>query len=428
LLTERLLQYIWQFQHYNKRDLLLSGGEQLSVLHPGLFNTNQGPDFLESRIKIGDTTWIGHVELHIKTSDWYKHNHQADRNYDNVVLHVVWDDDRPQRLQTAPVLALGERVPKLLLQQYSAWMKSPFFIPCGTQAALAADIVWLNWKERLLVERLQRKSAIIFSCLQQNHGHWEETFWWLLARNFGIKVNADAFEAIARSLPVTWLAKHKNQLHQLEALLLGQAGLLEGAFTDHYPLMLKKEYAFYKVKYKLNPIREAVHFLRMRPSSFPTVRLAQLAMLIYECSHLFAQIKEMTDIVQVRNLFSVVANDFWHYHYTFEELSAYRPKRLGKQMIDNIIINTVAPALFAYGHWHKEEQYKERALQWLQAIAAESNTITAGFIQLGVPNKNALDSQAFIELKTNYCDKKKCLDCAVGNALLKRSVVAEGSL
>lgn len=421
-MNERLLQFIWQFRYYSRQPLQLTGGEELEIIHPGLYNTNQGPDFLEAKVRIDKTLWVGHIELHVKTSDWYKHAHQNDRNYDNVVLHVVWENDMPYKTHSIPILELCHSVPKMLLQHYEDWINSQSYIPCGRQASQVEDIIWITWKERLLVERLQRKSAVVLACQLANQHHWDETCWWMLARNFGIVVNSEAFESVARSLPVTLLAKHKNQLHQLEAMLLGQAGLLNEKFLSKYPIMLQKEYNFLKAKYGLQPVHESIHFLRMRPSAFPTVRLAQLAMLVHTSGHLFSTLKETVSLNEAKKLFSITANDFWHYHYNFSESAVYKPKKLGDQMIDNIIINTVVPLLFSYGHLHKEEEFTERALQWLRELASEKNTITFGFSQLAIANQNAFDSQALKELKTSYCDKRRCLDCAVGNALLKKSV------
>jgi hypothetical protein len=241
----------------------------------------------------------------------------------------------------------------------------------------------------------------------------------LLARNFGIKVNADAFETIARSISINILAKHKTQIHQLEALLLGQAGLLEGKFTDDYPVLLQKEYKFLKAKYSLKSVSVPVFFLRMRPGNFPTVRLAQLAMLVQDSSHLFSKIKEAKTTKEVKAWLDLTANDYWHYHYKFDEASAFRKKKLGTAMVDNIIINTICPVLFAYGNYHDENKYKEKALKWLEETAAEKNNITKGFQKLGIENRNAFDSQALIELMNEYCSKKRCLECGVGNALLK---------
>ena len=416
-MTERLLQYIWQFQYLNKIDLQTTSGEAVQIIFQGQHNTNQGPDFSDAKIKIGRTTWAGMVELHLKTSDWQKHKHQLDKNYNNVILHVVWEDDASK--SNIPVLELKGRVSKILLKRYEELMNNGSFIPCENSIQSIREITWKSWKDRLLAERLMRKAQAVEALLQQSNYHWEETFWWLLARNFGMKVNADAFEAMARSIPITILAKQKQQIHQLEALLLGQAGLLEGKLKDEYSVMLQKEYRYQKAKHKLKPITILLHFLRMRPVNFPTVRLAQLAMLVHQSAHLFSKIKEAGAVKEIKNWFDVTANDYWHYHYRFDESSSFKKKKLGETMIDNIIINTVAPVLFAYGSYHNEQQYKDKALLWLESTAPEANSITKGFAGLGIENKNAFDSQALIELKNEYCSKKRCLECGVGNALLK---------
>ena len=404
-MTEKLLQFIWQFQYFNKSELETIDEEKVQIQFAGQLNSNQGPDFSDAKIVIGKTIWAGTVELHIKTSDWNKHNHQTDKNYKNVILHVVWE--------------LKGRVSKILLQRYEELMNSNSFIPCENSISTVKEITWKSWKDRLLVERLVRKSQTVEIFLNQNNFHWEETFWWLLAKNFGIKVNADAFEAIARSISINILAKHKTQIHQLEALLLGQAGLLDEKFTDDYPLMLQKEYKFYKNKYSIKPINLPVFFLRMRPGNFPTIRLAQLAMLVHNSAHLFSKIKEADAVKDVKAWLDVTANDYWHYRYKFDEESAYRKKKLGAAMIYNIIINTVCPVLFAYGNYHDENKFKEKALKWLEQTSAEKNNITKGFQLLGIENKTAFDSQGLIELKNEYCNKKRCLECGVGNAILK---------
>lgn len=417
-MNERLLQFIWQFQYFNKQELQTAGAEPLQIIHPGHLNTNQGPDFKEASVKIGNTVLVGAAELHLRTSDWLKHQHDGDANYKNVVLHIVWQHDATIHTHV-PVLELQHRVSKIMLQQYQQWMNNPQLVPCAGTISSVKELVWMNWKERLLAERLERKAAYALQLLQQNKQHWQETFWQLLARNFGIKINADAFEAIAKSLPVTILAKHKNQLPVLEALLLGQAGLLQGDFTEDYPKLLQREYQFYQAKYQLQPLNQPVHFLRMRPASFPTVRLAQLAALVYDAAHLFSKIKEATTIDALIKLLNVTANDYWHYHYRLDEPADYKPKKLGRQMVMTIIINSIVPVVFAYGLMHKDELLKEKALYWLQQLPAEKNTITAGWQQLGITSQHAFDSQALIELKTQYCSKKRCLDCGVGNALLK---------
>jgi len=418
-MTEKLLQFIWQFQYFNKGELQTTAGEEIQIIFQGTYNTNQGPDFSEARIRIGSTTWAGNVELHLLSSDWNKHNHQHDKNYNNVILHVVWEDDFPN--YNIPVLKVKNRVATILLQRYEELMNTKGFIPCEKTISTIKPIVLESWKERLLAERLMRKSGMVKAFLEQSNQHWEETFWWLLARNFGIKINAETFEAMARSIPVNILAKHKHQIHQLEALLMGQANLLSEHFTEDYPVMLKREYEFYKSKYKLKQNIYTSFFLRMRPGNFPTIRLAQLAMLIHQSEHLFSKIKETDSLKDVKKWMDVTANDYWNYHYRFDESASFKRKNLGSAMVENILINTVCTVLFAYGHLQKEQKYKDKALQWLEEIGAETNSITKGFQQTGLQNKNAHDSQAFIELKNEYCNKKKCLDCAIGNALLKSS-------
>jgi len=429
--NERLLQFIWQFQYFNKNELATTTAEPVQVINPGLYNSNQGPDFGNAKIIIGNTTWAGTVELHIKTSDWQRHKHQDDKNYNNVILHVVWEDDgspdvvpenneRNSVALSVPILELKSRVAKILLQRYEELMNSPAFIPCEKSIALVPDITWKSWKERLLVERLLRKAAIVENYLQQNKHHWEETFWWMLARSFGMKVNGDAFEAIARSVPLIILAKHKNQIHQLEALLLGQAGLLDQNFKEDYPILLQKEYRFLQGKYNLQPIKLPVFSLRMRPGNFPAIRLAELAMLVRESAHLFPKVKEAASAMDIRKYFEVTANDYWHYHYQFDEMASFKMKKTGASTIDNIIINTVAPVLFAYGNYHGETRYKDKAMQYLEEIAAEQNLITNGFKQLNIDSKNAWDSQALIELKNEYCSRYRCLDCAAGNSILRK--------
>ncbi len=417
-MTERLLQFIWQFQYYNKNSLTTAEGEVLHVLHAGMHNTNQGPDFIGAKIKIGDTIWAGSIELHINSSHWKNHKHSTDKNYKNVVLHAVWQHDVDLKLPFQ-TLVMQDRVPKLLLEKYTALMNAGSFIPCEKSIATVSKLTLAAWKQRMMVERLQQKTQLVFEYLQQNNNHWEETFWWMLAKNFGVKVNNVAFEKIAQSIPITVLAKHKNQIHQIEGLLFGQAGLLQADFKEDYPQLLKREYQLYKAKYNLKKVEAPLYFLRMRPANFPTVRLAQLAMLVHTSLHLFTKIKESESVKEIKDMLSVTANDYWHYHYVLDEPTAYKKKNLGNQMMENIMINTIAVMLFAYGQYHSENKYKDKALRWLEQLPQEKNTITNGFVKLGVTCKTAFDSQALIQLKNNYCNKKKCLDCAVGNNLLK---------
>ena len=419
-MTEQLLQFIWQFQYFNTGDLKTTAGEPLLILQPGIHNTNQGPDFLNAKITCGETFLAGSIEVHINSSEWQDHGHSADKNYDNVVLHVVWRNNKETGMHF-PTLELYNRVSNLLLEKYANLLQAKSFIPCEEQIRTVDEITITLWKERMLIERLQEKAAYAETLLQKNNHHWEEVFWQLLAKNFGIKINSDAFEAIAASVPLNILAKHKNQIHQLEALLMGQAGLLNKNFTDEYPLMLQNEYGFLKKKYSLPDIHFPVHFLRMRPANFPTLRLSQLAALIQQSNHLFSFIKDAENLKETEAKFNVAANDYWHYHYVFDEESGFRKKLLGRQMVQNIILNTVIPVLYAYGWYNNIEAYKTKALRWAEQLAPEKNNITLGFEKLGVANKSAYESQALIQLKNKYCNKLRCLECAIGNKILKRN-------
>ena len=417
-MTERLLQYVWQFQYFNRSNLKTTDDEALEIIYQGTVNTNQGPDFYNAKIKIGSTLLAGTIEVHCKASEWQKHLHHKDHNYRNVILHVVFENDVIIK-NHIPVLELGTRISNMMLQQYDRLMQANSFVPCAGSIHSIKDITWYSWKERLLAERLTRKAIKIHELLKQNKTHWEETFWILLAKSFGTNVNGDAFEAIACSISINILAKHKNSIHQLEALLLGQANLLEGIFEEEYPKLLQREYQFLKAKYKLRPIDIPVHFLRMRPGNFPTIRLAQLAMLISQSSHLFSKIIETESLDDIKTSLNCTANDFWHYHYHFQLKSNFKKKTLGSAMISSIIINTIVPSLFAYGLHHNNEQQKAKALRWLEQLEPEDNSILKGFAGLSIKSRTAYDSQALIELKNEYCIKKRCLECSVGNAIVR---------
>lgn len=420
-MTEKLLHFIWQFQYFNKTNLITQEGEELVILNQGALNTNQGPDFLLASVKMNNITFVGNIELHINASDWYKHKHSNDENYNNVILHVVWNYDKPLVVKNKiiPTLELKTLVAKVLLQRYQSLMEFTTKIPCQTFLPALTTIGWMSWKERLAAERLENKSKEILQLFQESKQHWEETFWWLLAANFGIKINQQVFKEIAQSIPVQVLAKHKNQMQQLEALLFGQANFLNEKPTDEYTTLLQKEFQFLQHKYNFRKVNDKVLFLRMRPASFPTVRLAQLAMLIQNSSYLFSKIKEIESVKAVKQLFNVTANDYWHYHYKLGEKTEYAPKHLGTQMVDNIIINTIVPVLFAYGLYNKEEKYKSKAIQWLQQINAEKNTVIKNWQAAQIDVQSAFDTQALLHLDKNYCKQLKCLECAVGNKILK---------
>lgn len=419
-LNEKLLHFIWQHRHFDDGSLAVTDGRPLYIVHGGAPHADQGPDFRDARVRIGDTLWIGHVELHVRTSDWFRHRHDGDPNYRNVVLHVVWEHDgcEPAAL---PVLELRDRVPLQTIRRLVHWMQGVAHVPCEREMHAHGIGPSTLFLERLVLERLQRKTERILSNLSAAKGHWEEIFWWQTARNFGYRVNADAFEEMARSVKVRILQQNKHSIHMLEAILMGQCNLLSEDSEDGYGRMLAAEYAFAKRKYGLQPIRMPVLFLRMRPQNFPTVRLAQLAMLIRESSRLFSRFRHADDTEEARRLLCVTANDYWHYRYGFDRPSAHQPKTLGRSMADNIIANTVVPFLYAYSMHNGQASVREKALQWLRETQAESNRATKVFHLPGGRPGNALESQGLLELRTHYCERRRCLECDVCAHLLSNT-------
>lgn len=423
-MKEDILQYIWKFQYFDTKQLISTDGDDIQIIQQGSQNFNQGPDFLEAKIKVKETVWAGNIEIHVSSSHWNLHGHSGNTHFNNIILHVVWNNDvviKDGVGNPIPTIELQGRVSKLLLDKYSELLGTGQFIPCEKLLYQVNDLTLSSWKQRLVAERLLSKSENVLHVFKETSNHWEETFWWLIAATFGLKVNSDLFLKMAKSLPLTILAKHKSNLLQLESLLFGQAGLLDFETSEKYPLMLRKEYIFLQKKYGLTKVDGQLNFLRMRPANFPTLRLAQLASLIHESDHLFSKVKELHSIAGVKKLFVVSANDYWHYHYTFGDPTFFKVKTLGNQMVNNIMINTVVPILFAYGLHHNDENYKEKAIRWLEELAPEKNNITRGFEDLKFANSNAADSQALIQLKNEYCNKKRCLSCSVGNSILKKS-------
>ncbi len=425
LFTEDFLYYIWKFRLYNRADLLTTNGNAIEVVNAGMQNSNSGPDFQHARIKIGDTVWAGNVEIHVAASDWQRHNHQQDRAYDNVILHVVYRNDFPVKRtdgSDVPTLELENRIPAELYARYHNLVYGEQkIIPCESAIHIVDYLTMQTWLTRVLVERMEKKSAGIVALLAQNRGDWEETFYQHLAANFGFKVNALPFEMLAKSLPQSILGKHKNNPMQIEALIFGQSGFLSGELIDAYPNQLKTEYGFLRNKYNLKPLD--VHlwkFLRMRPLSFPTIRLAQFAALIVKSNHLLSKILEIRDIPQLRKLFADIAvNPYWETHYRFDTEAKPVAKTLGENSVNNLMLNTLALFLFTYGKQHNQNYYISRSLKLLEQLPAEQNAITIDFAVLGVRAKTAFESQALLELKTNYCNYKKCLHCSIGNKVLK---------
>lgn len=418
-MTEKLLQFIWKHRYFNQQGLELKTGESLIIDFPGEENTGQGPDFIHARIRINGNCWIGSVELHLYSSGWVKHAHAEDGNYRNVILHVVWKQDRPGITRNIPQLELCHRISRLMLETYAGWMCKPVFIPCELSALKTESTKWENWASSLLIMRLNRRMFHIMTSLRINHYHWEEQLWWMIAANFGCPVNTAAFEALARSIPFSLLARHRHQFIQLEALFIGQANLLEKDFRDPYPVMLKKEYLFLKKKYGLKNIYEPVHFLRMRPDNFPGIRLSQLAALCSESTALFSWLLTCESLKELRRKLMLKANDYWFNHYLFDKYSPGREKILGWEMSNNIIINTFVPLLYTYGKIIPDPAVLKKALNWLEQMPVEQNRLMQGWKRIGISVKKAAGSQALTELKKQFCDQRKCLECDIGKQLLK---------
>ncbi len=422
-MRESFLHFLWRWRRFDHQNLFTTQGHALEILHPGEWNTHAGPDFFNARLRLGDTIWAGNVEIHLRSSEWLLHGHSNDRAYDNVILHVVLEEDQPiihLSGERIPCLELRHRIPEKIHTTYQRLEQERAWIPCESFFTQTPDIVRLNWLDRLLAERLEQKTESIADVLETSQNHWDEAFYRLLARNFGLKVNAEPFEALARSLPLSILAWHKNNLFQLEALLFGQAGLLEQPMQESYPNQLAKEYQFLRHKYQLTPLTsQQWKFLRLRPANFPSIRIAQFAALIHQSAHLFSPTLEATTLREIENLFTVEPGEYWMTHFQLDKPSAKRRKTPGRDFIYLLIINTIVPFLFHYGKQKNADIYQKRALQLLESLPAESNALLDGWAALGVPVRHAYQSQALIHLKTRYCDAKRCLECAVGNAILK---------
>ena len=422
-MKEDFLHYLWKYQLLDISQIETTQHESLVVISPGIHNHDAGPDFSNARIQIENQTWVGTVEIHLKSSDWYWHQHENDPKYDTVILHVVWDHDVEvfmKNEQTLPTLELKGLVPPNLLEKYqSLSQSSQHWIPCEQQIHLVNDFVRNHWLERLYIERLERKSILIQSLLKQTYNDWDAVLFVLLAKNFGLNKNGEAFFRLANSIPFSVLRKESHDTEKLNALFFGQAGFLEETIQESYFLELKKEYEYLKYKYNLKPLqKQQFHFFRMRPSNFPTIRMAQLAALYTRSQSLFSQLIEARSVEGIYALFDVSLNLFWRTHYTFSKTSKMTPKKLTKSFIDLLIINTIIPLKFTYERvlGTLDEQ---NLISLLQSLKPEKNTITSKFEELNIPVENAFDSQALLELKNNYCIPKRCLECAIGNVLLK---------
>ncbi|PUZ30288.1 Protein of unknown function [Chitinophaga costaii] len=420
-LSEHLLQFIWQFRLFNADGLCTTAGEPVQLISTGHWNRHAGPDFSDARIRIGHTLWAGNVEIHLKASDWYKHRHPQNPHYDHVILHVVFDQDLPTDIPSLPCIVLQPRISKLLLRRYQQLHGSIDFVPCGQQAGKTNSLTWKSWSDRLLLERWERKTTDLQAWLRQTRQDWEETCYQGLAQGFGQPVNAGAFLQLAQSLPLRILLRNKASLEVIEALLFGQAGLLEGTFTDPYPQDLQRQYRYLRHKYQLQPLPgHAWKWLRMRPAAFPTLRIALLAALLHRRTHLFSHVLAAKDLQQLEQLLTVQPSPYWQTHYRFDK-PVSRPFLPGKQMVRNIVINTLLPLLYCYGQQKAQPGLQERAMTWIGSLPPESNRIISGWHAAGIHADNAADTQALLQLKQYYCDEKRCLECAIGARILKGS-------
>ena len=424
---EILLQYIWKYRLYESVALQTTKGERLEVLDPGIQNRDSGPDFFNAKIKIGDTLWAGSVEIHDKASDWCKHGHQEDAAYKNVILHVVLEEDatveRPFSHEEIPQCVLS--VPDRVVANVEWLLSRDSNLACLERLPAIETVHRTEWLDALLSERLDRKTEDIFKWLEQKQQDWNEVFYILLCRNFGFGVNGDAFERLARSLPLKCIQKQRNSISQVEALFLGQAGLLheEAEGQHYYYRFLQQEYEFLRHKYTFLVPLEPYLFrnLRLRPNATPHIKLVQLAAIFSQREHLLSAILQARTPREIKDLFRINASDFWDTHYNFKHASAFRKKGLGENALNILLINSVVPIMFAYGHAHHQPEYSERALKLLERIPAEKNTIIQLFQQAGLEVKHAGDSQALIQLMRNYCEPKKCLYCRFGYQLLRKS-------
>jgi Protein of unknown function (DUF2851) len=421
---ESFLSYLWQLQYFDKKELKTFDGEKIEIFNPGLLNTNAGPDFSNARMKIGPIDWIGSVEIHTISSEWYAHHHDTDEAYDNVILHLVWQQDKPivRRDKTfIPTLELKGRVDEGLIKAYRQLTTSAFSIPCKRSLPEVNEITKLSMVEKAMMERLERKAEDVRAIYKQTGNNWEETFYQLLARNFGFKINSEPFLMLARLLPLKFLQKQADKLLQIEALLFGQAGFLEAPKGDEYYTTLRREHSLLVQKYSLleNKMSKSQwRFLRLRPANFPSLRLAQFSALLHSRQNLFSAILAVEDIKSLAHLFSVSPSVYWLHHYQFLKKSKSPVHDLGSSSIENIIINTVVPVWVAYGRMIDEQRWIDLAVEILQQLPAEENKITRAWEGSGLTSVSSFDSQGLIELYNNFCQQKNCLNCSIGASLI----------
>ncbi len=420
---EQLLHYVWKHKIFPLKELKTTTGQQVEVIDTGLANTDAGPGFFNAKLKLDGVLWIGNIEIHERSSDWFKHGHHADTGYNSVILHIASEID------TEISRSNGERIPQIQLicpeavrTNYKELLETDSYPPCYRIIPSLSPFTAHSWMSALQMERFEQKATLLNERLKRCQGNWEDAFFITLARNFGFGLNGDAFETWAHQLPFRAVDKHRNDLFQIEAIFFGQAGILEDSDGDGYYLRLKKEYIYLQHKFELIPMNTSLwRFLRLRPTNFPHIRIAQLACLYHRAYGLLSRIMETETLQGVRDILKGGTSEYWLTHYTFGGSSPSRPKALSNTSLDLLIINTVVTFLYAYGLHKGNPVLCARAGSFLEELKAENNYITRMWEQYGMKASNAADSQALIQLKKEYCDKKKCLYCRIGYEYLKRS-------
>lgn len=420
-MREEFVNYLWQFRLLPE-GLKTTLGEPITVVHPGVRNHDAGPDFFNARIRIGETLWAGNVEVHLRTTDWVRHHHSGDKAYHNVILHVVFQHDGLVADSPANILELQPFVDMKLEARYERLMASRGTIPCEPDTRLAGTAAIEGMLTRVMASRMEIRYAEIKHLLTSTSMSWEEAFYQRLARSFGLRVNADAMEMLARNLPLNIVARHRDNLLQVEALLFGQAGLLNAIFTDDYPRLLQNEFVFLQRKYSLRPLDESLwRFHRLRPPSFPTLRIAQLAALLHQTDRIFSSLIEIDSAEKAKGLLMRPASEYWKNHLRFDHPSPPHNPAPGEDFCNLLLINAVVPFAFVYRREKGDESAGDQAINLLLQIESEKNQQMTYWKSQGLTLSSAFHSQALLELKRSYCDQKRCLDCQIGHALLKRN-------
>lgn len=423
-MKEDFLHYLWKFKKFDGLNLKSVQGEEITIIKTGDYLELAGPDFFNAHIEIGNQKWAGNVEIHLKSSDWYLHNHEKDATYKNVILHVVWENDTAifrEDNTEIPVLVLKDYVSKEIIDNYNALVSPKTWISCERQLKEIDRFVFKNWQERLFFERLERKSKFIDQLLEETNQDWEAVLFCLLAKNFGLNTNGNSFLQIAKAIPFSVIRKESFEVENLEALLFGTSGLLETEKEDVYYKDLKFRYFYLLHKYQIEKIyADPLQFFKLRPDNFPTIRLSQLASLYHRHQNLFSKIIDLKSIGEVYRLLNISASSYWQNHYQFDKESPNKSKMLSKPFIDLVVINTIIPLQFAYSNI-RSESIAEDLIDFINEVDSEKNAIIDKFNSFGIKSQSAFESQALLELKNEYCERKACLKCAIGLELLKNN-------